>query len=391
MSSRFPLYIIGVVLFASFFSCTDMVPTKEVRLIDSLNGKAYAFRYRNLDSSYKYAEQAYRRVSLYKSGKAEASNNLGFWAYMNMDFDRAEALHKEVYKLTKNELELLIADIGLMKICQRTAMNKEFYDYRNSALKRMKRIREESDLFADRHEKLRLDYAFTEFFIVSSIYYYYLQQREEAIASLNQIPEDEALADTNQLLYYHYLKGSASLVEADKPEDRKLREFDHLYYTWRMAVRSNHSYFEGNGLQGLANLIISSNNFDFFLARRGHVLDQFDLPIDSLLPLRLAQLALEKFREYDDLYQIAGAYVSIGKYLNVHGRYSEALDTLTKALDCVNRHHMLYYHNETDTLDRLYTFAEGDTTYTGVPWITQENVKTVPEWIVCRAGDEVCI
>ena len=381
MSSRFPLYIIGVVLFASFFSCTDMVPTKEVRLIDSLNGKAYAFRYRNLDSSYKYAEQAYRRVSLYKSGKAEASNNLGFWAYMNMDFDRAEALHKEVYKLTKNELELLIADIGLMKICQRTAMNKEFYDYRNSALKRMKRIREESDLFADRHEKLRLDYAFTEFFIVSSIYYYYLQQREEAIASLNQIPEDEALADTNQLLYYHYLKGSASLVEADKPEDRKLREFDHLYYTWRMAVRSNHSYFEGNGLQGLANLIISSNNFDFFLARRGHVLDQFDLPIDSLLPLRLAQLALEKFREYDDLYQIAGAYVSIGKYLNVHGRYSEALDTLTKALDCVNRHHMLYYHNETDTLDRLYTFAEGDTTYTGVPWITQENVKTVPEWI----------
>lgn len=144
----------------------------------------------------------------------------------------------------------------MMKICQRTAMNKEFYDYRNSALKRMKRIREESDLFADRHEKLRLDYAFTEFFIVSSIYYYYLQQRQEAIASLNQIPEDEALADTNQLLYYHYLKGSASLVEAGKPEDRKLREFDHLYYTWRTAVQSNHPYFGGNGLQGLANLVL---------------------------------------------------------------------------------------------------------------------------------------
>ncbi len=93
----------------------------------------------------------------------------------------------------------MIADIGLMKICQRTAMNKEFYDYRNSALRRMKRIREESDLFADRHEALRLDYAFTEFFIVSSsINYYYLQQRQEAIASLNQIPEDEVLADTNQ-------------------------------------------------------------------------------------------------------------------------------------------------------------------------------------------------
>ena len=381
MSSRFPLYIIGIVLFASFFSCTDMVPTKEVRLIDSLNGKAYAYRYRSLDSSYKYADAAYRQVNFYKSGKAEASNNLGFCAYMNMDFDRAEALHKEVYKLTKNELELLIADIGLMKICQRTAMNKEYYDYRNSALRRMKRICEESDLFADRHETLRLDYAFTEFFIVSSIYYYYLQQRQEAIDALNQIPEDEALTDTNQLLYYHYIKGSASLVEANNPEERKLREFDQLYYTWRTAVQSKNPYFEGNGLQGLANLMVSPANFEFYRVRRTHALDQFDFPVDSLMPLRMAQLALEKFQEYDDLYQIAGAYVSIGKYLNAHGRYSEALDTLTKALDCVNQHHLLYYHYKADTLDKLWPYAEGDTTYTGVPWITEEKVKTVPEWI----------
>ena len=381
MSSRFPLYIIGIVLFASFSACTDMVPTKEVRLIDSLNGKAYAYRYRSLDSSYKYADAAYRQVNFYKSGKAEASNNLGFCAYMNMDFDRAEALHKEVYKLTKNELELLIADIGLMKICQRTAMNKEYYDYRNSALRRMKRIREESDLFADRHETLRLDYAFTEFFIVSSIYYYYLQQRQEAIDALNQIPEDEALTDTNQLLYYHYIKGSASLVEANNPEERKLREFDQLYYTWRTAVQSKNPYFEGNGLQGLANLMVSPTNFEFYRVRRTHALDQFDFPVDSLMPLRMAQLALEKFQEYDDLYQIAGAYVSIGKYLNAHGRYSEALDTLTKALDCVNQHHLLYYHYKADTLDKLWPYAEGDTTYTGVPWITEEKVKTVPEWI----------
>ena len=381
MSSRFPLYIIGIVLFASFFSCTDMVPTKEVRLIDSLNGKAYAYRYRSLDSSYKYANEAYRQVNFYKSGKAEASNNLGFCAFMAMDFDRAEALHKEVYKLTKNELELLIADIGLMKICQRTAMNKEFYDDRNRALKRMKRIREESDLFADRHEALRLDYAFTEFFIVSSIYYYYLQQRQEAITSLNRIPEDEALTDTNQLLYYHYIKGSASLVEATKPEDRKMREFDQLYITWRTAVQTNHPYFEGNGLQGLANLMVSPNNFELFRTRRGYALDQFGFPVDSLLPLRMAQRALEKFREYNDLYQIAGAYVSIGKYMNEHGRYTEALDTLAKALDCVNQHHMLYYHHAADTLDKLHVFVEGDTTYTGVPWIMQEDVRTVPEWI----------
>lgn len=376
---RYPVSII--LILSVFFSCTDMVPTKEVRLIDSLNGKSYAYRYRNLDSSYRYADEAYHKVNLYKSGKAEASNNLGFCAFMEMDFERAEALHKEVYKLTKNELELLIADIGLMKICQRTAMNKEFYDYRNSALRRMKRIREESDLFADRHEALRLDYAFTEFFIVSSIYYYYLQQRQEAMIALENIPKEEVLTDTNQLLYYHYIKGSASLVEGDTPEERKLDEFDELYTTWKLAVQSNHPYFEGNSAQGLANIMASPTNFDFFRSRRSHALDQFGFPIDTLLPFRLGQLALEKFREYNDLYQIAGAYVSIAKYLNSHKCYSEALDTLTKALDCVNHHHILYYHHDADTLDKLLPYVEGDTTYIGVSWMGHERVKTVPEWI----------
>ena len=369
------------VAFSALFSCTDMVPTKEVRLIDSLNGAAYAYRYRQLDSSCFFARQAYMKVNLYKSGKAEAANNLGFWLYMKMDFERAAALHKEVYQLTKNELELLIADIGLMKICQRTAMNKEFYDYRNSALKRMKRIREESDLFADRHEKLRLDYAFTEFYLVSSIYYYFLQQRQEAKEAIRQIPANNEWCDTSQLLYYHYIKGAAGLVEGRKPADRKLREFDQLYYTWRTAAQSGFPYFEGNGLQGLADLLISPRNFEFFQSTRMHILQELGVPVDSLLPLRLAQLALQKFREYDDLYQIAGAYVSIGKYLNRHGRYAEALDTLTKALNCVNLHHMLYYHHGEDGRDQLYPYIEGDTTYTGVPWITQEQVKTVPEWI----------
>ena len=32
-------------------------------------------------------------------------------------------------------------------------------------------------------------------------------------------------------------------------------------------------------------------------------------------------------------------------------------------------------------MDKLHVFVEGDTTYTGVPWIMQEDVRTVPEWI----------
>ena len=116
-----------------------------------------------------------------------------------------------------------------MKIYQRTALNKEFYDYRNSAVRRMKRIAEDNNLFVDRHERMRLAYARSEFYIVSAIYYYYLQQRPEALASINEVPENEELAtDTNQLLYYHYIKGSASLCEGETPDERRLREFDEL-------------------------------------------------------------------------------------------------------------------------------------------------------------------
>lgn len=382
MNRSLPIIIICLLSLTGLFSCVDTVPTREVQLIDSLNRKAYSYRYKNLDTSYNAAMLAYKNVSLYKQGKAEACNNLGFCAFIQMDFETAEHLHKQVYDLTKSELELLIADIGLMKIYQRTAMNKEYYDYRNSAVRRMKRIDEENDLFIDRHEQLRINYAYTEFFIVSAIYYYYLQQRAEAMASLNKIHQDEELAaDTNQYLYFHYIKGSAGLCEGDTPDERKLNEFDELFTTWRLASQKGYLYFEGNGIQGLANLMASPETYQLFLTRRAHALTRFGLPVDSLLPLRLGQLALKKFNEYNDLYQIAGAYVSIGKYLNAHGCYAEALDTLAKALDCVNEHHLAFYHHTADTLDKLQPFLDKDTVYTEVTWIGREKVKTVPEWI----------
>lgn len=370
------LYLVGT----AFVSCVGTAPTKEVHLIDSLNQAAYAYRYKNLDSSCHAASRAYQEVELYRQGKAEACNNLGFCAFMRMDFEQAERYHQEVYNLTKNELELLIADIGLMKIYQRTALNKEFYDYRNSAVRRMKRIAEDNNLFADRHERMRLNYARSEFYIVSAVYYYYLQQRPEALASINEVLENEELAtDTNQLLYYHYIKGSASLCEGETPDERRLREFDELYTTWRLASRKGYLYFEGNGVQGLANLTASPDDYDFFQGRRSHALKQFGEPMDSLLPMRLGQLALEKFRQYNDIYQIAGAYVSIGKYLNAHGEYEQALDTLTRALECVNDHHRRFYDCH-DSLDWLKTYDRRDTICAEQSWI-QQKLKTVPEWI----------
>ena len=377
-------FVIGLglcgLLWLTGAACVGTAPTREVRHIDSLNRVAYASRYRNLDVSQQAAQQAFDGVKLYASGKAEASNHLGFCAFMRMDFEEAIRCHRAVYDLTQNELELLIADVGLMKVYQRTALYKEFYDYRNRALRRMKRIEEDTHLFANPHERKRLNYARSEFHIVSAVYYYYLQQRLEAMANIERVTQTEALtADTSQWLYYHYIIGSAALCTADTPDDQRLQEFDELYATWRTASRSRYAYFEGNGLQGLANLMVTPESYAFFLDRRRHLLQEFGQPVDSLLPMRLGQMALQKFRAYDDLYQIAGAYVSIGKYLNYHGRYAEALDTLQQALECVNLHHRRYYHCN-DSTDWLQTYDRRHLFSVERAWL-EHRLMTVPEWI----------
>ena len=359
-----------------------MAPTKEVRAVDSLNTLAYSYKYKDLDSSFYYADAALHRASLYKQGKAEAYNHLAFCAFIAMDFERAEQLYKEVYSLTKNELECLIADVGLMMIYQRVAHNKFYYDYRNSALSRMNRIEEDSSVFTDKHEIKRLTYAFSEFHIVSAIYNYYQQQPTEALISLDDVNQNRYFKeDTNQYLYYNYIRGATELFRIKSYTEKNLASFDALFNVYLTAYQGRYEYFIGNSLQGLADLMSSPDDFAFFMSRRRDALLHLDMGIDSLLPLRLGQEALSAFKQYGDIYQIASTYTSIGKYLNYHNRYAEALDSLSQALYYVNQHHSSHYHSSQDTSDHLRPYNAADTLFTEMQWISQEKVKTLPEWI----------
>lgn len=384
ITCQLPVILISLLMLSAFFSCGETAPTQEVKLIDSFNQQAYAFRYKNLDSCFQAAMQAYKQADLYKSGKAEACNNLGFCAFMQMDFEGAENFYKEVYTTTPNELERLIADIGLMKVYQRTSMNKEYYDYRNSALRRMKRIREDVSIFVDAHEIQRLNFAFSEFYIVSAIYYYYLQQKPEAIASMNEINVEETLAsDTSQYLYYQYIKASAGLCGRNSYPDNVVCEFDNLYLCLRTGSTKGYLYFEANCLQGLSELLNEEASSKILYGRRAQAIEflnaTYQVP-DSVIPYRLACDALQKFMQYNDIYQIAGTYRTIGTWLNKHGYYEDALVVLDKALNYVNIHHERYYHCQ-DTVDRLRPFIPMDTVYTELGWINRKDIKTVPEWI----------
>ena len=195
---------------------------------DSLNRQAYEVRYKNLDASLQAAKQAFRLSADYSDGRAEALNNLAFCAFMQMDFEHSARLYREAARTGRNEIEHLIADVGMMKICQRTSMNKEFYDYRNRALHRMKRIDEDRSSITDEWLQKRLNYGISEFYIVSGIYYYYLQQDKEALEAINAIPEEILWGDTSQWLYYLYMRGSGGMYEPDSPEKIVLGELGSL-------------------------------------------------------------------------------------------------------------------------------------------------------------------
>lgn len=350
--------------------------------VDSLNSKAYALRYKDLDESERLARQALQiGKECLSVNSPEALNNLGFCSFMRMDFEQADSLFGEVYHATSNELECLVADVGRMKIYQRTAMNKEFYDYRNSALRRMKRITSD-ELYMDERIRSRLIYAQTEFYITSAIYYYYLQQEQQSLESMAEIHVEEVKKDTAQWLYYLYMRGSGGLYLADTPEEIVIGEFDYLLECLLIGHEQGYIYFEANAIQAMAELLKDENKHQLLMERRPalmRVINREDLPWDRLV-LGLCERAIQLFEQYGDWYQISGSYRTKASCLNEQGAYEEALECLTEALSYVNQHHEQFYHCN-DTIDRLRTYIPLATHSIELEWINKQGIRTVPEWI----------
>ena len=350
---------------------------------DSLNHLAYDMRYKDLSVAMKAAKRACQLAEGNSDLRAEALNNMGFCAFMRMDFEKASSLYLQALKEGGNEIEHLISDVGMMKICQRTSMNKEFYDYRNSALQRLKRIREDEALISDTHEKQRLNYAVSEFHIVSGIYFYYLEQHDESLRSINSITPDVLQGDTAQWLYYEYMRGSGGMYEAPTREEITIGEFGCLTSCLLQSRKGGYIYFEANAMQAMAELLNFRSNRKILEEKHSGLLrlvNKEDLPVDSL-PLYYARQALDLFKKYGDGYQISGTYRTIATYYNYSGQPEKALENLKAALQYVNWHHEKYYHC-TDTTDRLQAYVPDEVRSTELKWIADEGIKTVPEWIL---------
>lgn len=324
--------IVFVMVAMLFFSACS--PSHK-EAVDELNSLSYAFHYRNLDSTKVLAERALRLSDDYPAGYAEACNNLAFVSIAKMDYRQAKRWLDRVEEKSDNQIELLIADVQNMRLCQREARNKDFYSYREKAILKLRRIGEEADNLPPR-EHQRAVYAKSEFAIVAATYFYYVQLEKPMLQALNSIDPDELEQDTAQYLNYLYNFGSGGAFTQGSPDEISQREFDDLIQCYMVASGSNpYPYWQANALQAISEHIQDADKRKFLIQNNlpaFKYLNVEQMP-DDLLAGNLAQRALNLFAHYGDVYQTAGAYRTLAEcYWQIHD-YASAANCLNRALN----------------------------------------------------------
>ena len=272
--------------------------------VDKLNALSYACHYRNIDSTEFYARQALAQAAGYRDGRAEALNNLAFASMVRMAYDEAEQQLQEVQTVTDNQVELLIAEVQQMRLCQRRSNNRAFYEHRERAMAHLGRINEERGTLSERLQQ-RMTYAESELAIVNSTYYYYVGLERQSVEALMSLNADEVRHDTAQYLNYLYNVGAGGIITEGTPEDIYQEEMDFLDRCLTVAQRHGYPYFEAQAKEALA---------------------------EHLNDLTLADEALQLFTRFGDVYQIAGAHRTLASCYHALGDDLLALEHLNKAL-----------------------------------------------------------
>lgn len=324
-----------------FYSACDPSHKQEV---DRLNTLSYAYHYRDLDSTKMLAQRALALSDDYSTGYAEACNNLAFVEMAKMNYKEARRWLGLVEEKSNNQLELLIADVQMMRICQRESHNKDFYSYREKAMVRLRRLGEEASNLPPR-ERRRATYAHSEFDIVDATYCYYVGLEEPMLKALNDIDADALEADTAQYLNYLYNIGSGGAITNGTSEQIAQTEFDYLIQCYMLAsagrvvmsdgtMAGGYPYWQANALQAISEHLQNGRMRDFLIRNNLPAIQYLNVEQmpDTLLAGNLAQRALNLFISYGDTYQIAGGYRTLAECYFAIEDYNSAGDCLLRAL-----------------------------------------------------------
>ena len=296
----------------------------------ALNEKAYEAHYKSLDST----KKALSLVTFESKEWAHAMNDMAFYYIAKMQYAEAERILDEVVENADDEIELMISRVQLMRLCQRKSQNKNFYHERHYALQHMKQIEKEYASLSATDRK-RFVYARSEYWIVLSTYLYYIGQPRGASEAVLSIEEDALLmSDMPQLLTFYYNVGSGGIL-LGRQHDKILRtEFNYLIRCYMLARQCGYTYWEANSMQALSEKLQDESKREFLLKNYRPEINflNVDYMPDTLLAGNLAERALDLFRKYGDVYQIAGAWRTLSEAFFKVGDNKSALICLNNAI-----------------------------------------------------------
>ncbi len=372
------LYIVAVL--ACTCACVSCDRPHSVRgrqsEIDSLNQRAYGFRYSNIDSLRAISQEVCRLAGGFNE---YALLNLSYAAYQQMDYWGADSLLNIVSEKTNNQIYQLCADVMRMKTAQRVSAGVAFFQAKRSAERRMARIEEERDELSRTEEHL-FTYACSEYNIILSTYYYYQGNDSLAIRAIENVGAMNLSQDIAQWVYYNYMLGSGGLIKDSDPKRLTLAEFDHLVLAYTFSRRLGYIYFEANALQSLSAMYEKQGEL---IERYRHddykMLEAQNMSwADDDLALAMSNHAIYLFRTYDDMFQAACAYRSRGELHFGRGEYESSIDDYAQALHCVNLSFQKHYASS-DTL-KTFSLSSPDNS-TEARWLRNPDILTIPEWI----------
>lgn len=335
------LHILSLSVVFLLLACAGEGSDRRHLAIQEYNAKAYHYHYIDLDSARFYTQKVLDCADATETQHTEALNNLAFVLYEEMYYDSALNVLHQIQHTSRNQLELLCADVMSMKIAQRVGEGKEFFLHRNKAEQRIKRIREAEGSLPS-HALARFHYALSEYHLVSATYFYYLGQDSLAIQQMDTLqPLMQVASDTAQWLYNNYMLGSGGLIEGSA-HDVTVKEFDHLLRTLTVASMRGYRYFRANTLQSLATMMTDTLRLSYLQQDRRREMEYlFNQPIcDTValpIPLALASAAVSDFEAYGDIFQSACALRTMGEVNFLLGHYNQALENYLRALDYVER------------------------------------------------------
>lgn len=372
-----------VFLVLSLWSCTNQKDLRLCRQVDEMNQQVHNMRYSSAHRALSLARKTYVYATDsvdYPDGRNEALCHIAFLQYMRMDYAAADSALSQVDNQSQNEVIKLMSDVIHMRICQRRSANQLFYEYCNSARKRIERIGPE-ECYLTSHLRSVYMSACSDYHLALTMYYYYVRQEDEAKSEFKVLADDISAfsADSTQLAMYYFLSGNVRNIDNRLHEDN----WQNMVNCITIAQDKGYSYIQAKALSALASDLIQSRSFRPSRMAYLRELLQLNRSVpDSQVGLLLGRKALGIFHDYGSLFDESETYITLSDYYLYEGNYEQAFRLLTRALNCINEH---YIRSNPDDVVRFKPLKP----YIPVPDSLSEEMRLihhpqlicVPEWM----------